>query len=103
MPGGSADDDEVRGEWYMLSRVSDTGIGYTHSKYLIQNAFKMSALRTLYETFESASLTNYGWGADGAAALESALIMMVRVEPEPAPAASELVNHDGLVWRAVAP
>ena len=77
-----ADDDEnSHGEWYMLSRVSDTGLGYTHSKYLIQNAFETAALRSLYETYESASLTNYGWGAEGAAALESALMMMVRVEP----------------------
>ena len=97
-----ADDDENSyGEWYMLSRVSDTGVGYTHSKYLIQGAFETAALRSLYETHESASLTNYGWGAEGAAALESALMMMVRVEPrvEPAPIESEpmpaLVHDDG--------
>ena len=59
--------------------------------YLIQNAFETAALRSLYETHKDASLTNYGWGAEGAAALESALMMMVRVEPrvEPAPIESD--------------
>ena len=54
----------------------------------------MSALRTLYETFEGASLHNYGWGAEGAAALESDLMLMVRVAPAPALAESALVPQE---------
>ena len=39
MPEGERrdDDEDVRGEWYMLSRMSDTGVGYTYSKYLNNN------------------------------------------------------------------
>ena len=97
-----SDEDDMPGEWYMLSRASDTGVGSTHSKYLIQNAFEMSALRTLYDTYESASLTNFGWGAEGAAALESALMMMVR-EPLGSATTSHVVDHaaaaaDAVTW-----
>jgi len=92
----SDDDDDVPGEWYMLSRQSDTGVGSTHSKYLIQNAVEMSALRTLYDTFESASLTNFGWGAEGAAAMDSALMMMVR---EPMSTTNHVADQ-AAAWRA---